>query len=68
MNSYQGQNISPLFYTINAGHVDLAKLVIEQGADTSNLGSSEYVSLAEFAVKSCPSDTVQLLSLKEDVL
>ena len=58
------QDVSPLYCALEAGHSEVAKLLIERGADTSN-SNSENIPLAVLAAKHCSHDVLQLLSDKE---
>lgn len=59
----QGKLISPLYCALEAGHFNVAKLLIERGAETSN-SDRECNSLAELAAKYCKRDVLQLPSNK----
>ena len=58
------RHVSPLYYALEAGQSEVAKLLIERGADTSN-SNSENNPLVELAAKYCSHDVLQLLSDKE---
>ena len=51
---------------MEAGHTEVAKLLIERGADTSNTDGKDN-SLAELAAKHCSLDILQLLPDKRNV-
>lgn len=54
-----------MYWALQSGHVEVAKLLIERGADTSNL-DCENNSLVDLATKYCFLDILQLLSDEEN--
>ena len=63
---YGRQNITPLYCALEMGQSEVAKLLIERGADISK-SDSENNTLAGLAAKFCTPDVLQLLSDKKEL-